>query len=93
MHSCGDIGGTEEAGHKMRSLLDGASIHSISVLSARSKFVAPRAKQAAIQGINNDFVCVQNNFTLLKLSEYESSFGTQHKQNFLNAVITLKICV
>lgn len=47
VHSCGDIGGTEEAGHKVGSLPNvrdsGPSMH-FSVLSAKDRFVALGAR-------------------------------------------------
>lgn len=78
MHSCGDISGTEEAGHKMWSLPnvgDSGRSMDFSVLSAKDKFVAPGAREAEIQCINNDYVHVQNNVTLLKLSDYKRGLG------------------
>lgn len=96
MHSCSNIAGSEEAGHKMASLPNvGDSGHPMdfSVLSAKDKFVTPGARGAGIQCINNVYVHVQNNVTLLKLSDYKRGFGRRHEQNFLNSLITLKIHV
>jgi len=53
-----------------------------SVLPAKDRFVAPGARGAGVRCINNDYVCVQNNLTLLKLSDYKRGFGRWREQNF-----------